>query len=125
MEARAHWHAAFSFSSRRRHTRFQGDWSSDVCSSDLPASTGRALQHTGDWAIYGIVDQMVWQPSGTKDQGIGIFLRVMGGPSDRNLVNLNITAGMNWRAPFASREEDAFGVAFAYLGISPVARHFS
>src|SRR5256885_10456923 len=27
----------FFFSSRRRHTRLQGDWSSDVCSSDLPA----------------------------------------------------------------------------------------
>src|SRR5690606_39539629 len=25
----------FSFSSRRRHTRFSRDWSSDVCSSDL------------------------------------------------------------------------------------------
>src|SRR5256885_8583358 len=28
----------FFFSSRRRHTRLQGDWSSDVCSSDLPTS---------------------------------------------------------------------------------------
>src|SRR5256885_8902234 len=28
----------FFFSSRRRHTRLQGDWSSDVCSSDLPRS---------------------------------------------------------------------------------------
>src|SRR5256885_7861465 len=27
----------FFFSSRRRHTRLQGDWSSDVCSSDLKA----------------------------------------------------------------------------------------
>src|SRR5256885_11703915 len=26
---------AVFFSSRRRHTRLQGDWSSDVCSSDL------------------------------------------------------------------------------------------
>src|SRR5688500_20143749 len=25
----------FYFTSRRRHTRLQGDWSSDVCSSDL------------------------------------------------------------------------------------------
>src|SRR5205807_3587175 len=25
----------FFFSSRRRHTRLQGDWSSDMCSSDL------------------------------------------------------------------------------------------
>src|SRR5256885_2976215 len=27
--------SVFFFSSRRRHTRLQGDWSSDVCSSDL------------------------------------------------------------------------------------------
>src|SRR5690606_40670038 len=27
------------FSSRRRHTRFSRDWSSDVCSSDLTAPT--------------------------------------------------------------------------------------
>src|SRR5437763_9311613 len=27
----------FFFSSRRRHTRYIGDWSSDVCSSDLPS----------------------------------------------------------------------------------------
>src|SRR5256885_2487222 len=31
----------FFFSSRRRHTRLQGDWSSDVCSSDL--ETGPAI----------------------------------------------------------------------------------
>src|SRR6266487_5070432 len=31
----------FFFSSRRRHTRWTGDWSSDVCSSDLGgAKTG-------------------------------------------------------------------------------------
>src|SRR5258707_9633996 len=29
----------FFFSSRRRHTRYWRDWSSDVCSSDLRAST--------------------------------------------------------------------------------------
>src|SRR6266446_6012483 len=29
----------FFFSSRRRHTRLQGDWSSDVCSSDLGDDT--------------------------------------------------------------------------------------
>src|SRR5207302_2325538 len=28
----------FFFSSRRRHTRFSRDWSSDVCSSDLRSS---------------------------------------------------------------------------------------
>src|SRR3989454_5674295 len=39
--------ARFFFSSRRRHTRLQGDWSSDVCSSDI------MIRHTrlqGDWS---------------------------------------------------------------------------
>src|SRR5436189_6394010 len=31
----------FFFSSRRRHTRYIGDWSSDVCSSDLFAQPNR------------------------------------------------------------------------------------
>src|SRR6266446_7236156 len=31
---------SFFFSSRRRHTRLQGDWSSDVCSSDLGIGAG-------------------------------------------------------------------------------------
>src|SRR5256885_5769126 len=31
----------FFFSSRRRHTRLQGDWSSDVCSSDLSPRKAR------------------------------------------------------------------------------------
>src|SRR3712207_7661641 len=30
----------FFFSSRRRHTRYWRDWSSDVCSSDLKLSDG-------------------------------------------------------------------------------------
>src|SRR5690606_41087737 len=33
----------FFFSSRRRHTRFSRDWSSDVCSSDL----GQQNRHEG------------------------------------------------------------------------------
>src|SRR5256885_6575382 len=39
----------FFFSSRRRHTRLQGDWSSDVCSSDLYL-LGRYWQYTMDEA---------------------------------------------------------------------------
>src|SRR5688500_20289943 len=36
----------FFFSSRRRHTRLQGDWSSDVCSSDLGPTRARFAQST-------------------------------------------------------------------------------
>src|SRR5256885_3631010 len=39
---------SFFFSSRRRHTRLQGDWSSDVCSSDLySCGVGRPAESAG------------------------------------------------------------------------------
>src|SRR5690606_40947834 len=63
----------FFFSSRRRHTRFSRDWSSDVCSSDLAdGAGGRAVGPTGpgggvmvmlagDWAIMqGDARAMLW-----------------------------------------------------------------
>src|SRR5690606_39832934 len=34
------------FSSRRRHTRFSRDWSSDVCSSDLDRFRGQSARRT-------------------------------------------------------------------------------
>src|SRR5437879_12594704 len=36
-------YVSFFFSSRRRHTRYIGDWSSDVCSSDLENIIGKPL----------------------------------------------------------------------------------
>src|SRR5205807_7889521 len=52
----------FFFSSRRRHTRLQGDWSSDVCSSDLVTEpptdddaekrgAGNKISHSLHWQI--------------------------------------------------------------------------
>src|SRR5256712_6055276 len=35
----------FFFSSRRRHTRSDRDWSSDVCSSDLPSATAAVVEN--------------------------------------------------------------------------------
>src|SRR3989454_6955081 len=44
-------HSVFFFSSRRRHTRLQGDWSSDVCSSDLGAAADFVREHAEDPAL--------------------------------------------------------------------------
>src|SRR5688500_20336681 len=39
----------FFFSSRRRHTTLQGDWSSDVCSSDLPVKNVNVAGTFNEW----------------------------------------------------------------------------
>src|SRR5215467_378184 len=46
----------FFFSSRRRHTRLQGDWSSDVCSSDLLAIATEREHASGARAVIVGVD---------------------------------------------------------------------
>src|SRR5690348_18457141 len=45
---------SFFFSSRRRHTRWTGDWSSDVCSSDLPV-----LDDVAEYVVAGFGPQLV------------------------------------------------------------------
>src|SRR5439155_19178520 len=48
----------FFFSSRRRHTRWPRDWSSDVCSSDLC----RSLAGTIAWREIGSIVARHWLP---------------------------------------------------------------
>src|SRR2546426_775397 len=65
----------FFFSSRRRHTRLQGDWSSDVCSSDLyepAAALERARGHASHFVqlLEGIA---VEQPAGAQS-GEGVIV---------------------------------------------------
>src|SRR6266508_4643405 len=56
----------FCFSSRRRHTRWPRDWSSDVCSSDLGCAVGCPFCATGelgfgrDLTTSEILDQVRW-----------------------------------------------------------------
>jgi len=90
-----------------------------------PGSSGVPREHSSDFAVYGIVDQMIWRKPGSKQSGIGVFLQVMGAPDQDNLSNLYVEAGLNWMAPFAGRDNDVFGVGVSYLGISPAARRYS
>src|SRR5690606_40708652 len=45
----------FFFSSRRRHTRFSRDWSSDVCSSDLLRAFRDETDLTADPGLWAVI----------------------------------------------------------------------
>src|SRR5690625_6886722 len=74
----------FFFSSRRRHTRWPRDWSSDVCSSDLQLQQGR-LEHPLHGAVAGLggpameVGAVVGQVQ-TQADPLGVRGNLMHGP---------------------------------------------
>jgi porin len=74
---------------------------------------------TGGAAIYGIVDQMLWQEPGAKDNGIGAFLMVMGTPTAICFSDLYVEGGLNWKGPIRGRSNDVLGLGVAYLHLDP------
>jgi porin len=90
-------------------------------SDDLPIAItlnqGRNID--GDWGIYGIIDQLVWRPTGSEDaKGIGLFGRIMGAPSAQNLVDFYAEAGITFSGMIPHRADDSIGIGFAYTGVS-------
>src|SRR5207237_1097507 len=58
----------FFFSSRRRHTRFKCDWSSDVCSSDLTAAAMAGLVRISVSSV-----QRIWRSHGLQPHRVRQF----------------------------------------------------
>ena len=72
-----------------------------------------------DWAIYGIIDQLVWRVPDSKDpKGIGLFGRVIGAPTEQNLVDFYADGGITFSGMIPHRADDILGIGFAYTGIS-------
>ncbi|HEX3496725.1 MAG TPA: carbohydrate porin, partial [Methylocella sp.] len=85
-----------------------------------PSSNGVARTHGGDYAVYGIIDQMLWRvPGDDPKKGVGAFARVAFSPSDRNLINLDAVAGLNFIGLWDKRPDDKFGLAAAFFQLSP------
>src|SRR5207237_6650220 len=60
----------FFFSSRRRHTRFKCDWSSDVCSSDLALLARSAFDYVIIETVGTGQEAMPFQKNGIVDQTV-------------------------------------------------------
>ena len=86
-----------------------------------PASTGIPMTHQGDYAIYAVMDQMIWNdpndPDG--DRAINFFERAMGTPEEnRNLIDFSLNAGFTFHEPIPHRGDDTFGIGMGYAKVS-------
>ena len=74
------------------------------------------LNHSGNWGVYGVADQMVWRG---KDMSLNLFLRAGVSPSDRNLLSFYIDGGAGFKGLLPGRADDVLTFGVAYAKISP------
>jgi porin len=84
-----------------------------------PASTGNPLNHAGNWGVYGVADASIYQ---TENGGLSGFVRIGGGPGDRNLISLYVDGGLTYKGLFQARGDDTAGIAVGYARIGNNAR---
>ena len=78
------------------------------------------LNHSGNWGIYGVADQMVWR---SGDRSVNLFVRGGYAPADRNLVSWYFDGGAGFKGLIPGRADDklTFGVSYAKISNDAVA----
>lgn len=88
-----------------------------------PASTGQPELHHGDYALYAVMDQMIWRDPTDEDgdRAISFFARAMGTTyEDRNLIDFSMNAGLTFHEPIYHRDDDTCGIG---MGLCKVGDH--
>jgi porin len=75
-----------------------------------PASNGAPATHRGNYSLYAVADQTVWQSAANSARNLNLFARVMGAPDDRNLIDFSFNGGLTMAAPFQGRDNDQAGI---------------
>ena len=78
------------------------------------ASNGIPAMHGSNFGGYLVVDKMLWRRPDTATQGLAAFLRVGYAPPDRNLISLEVDAGLTFKGLFPNRELDVLGVGASF-----------
>jgi len=73
------------------------------------------LNHKGNWGLYGVADQTIWQRDA---RSLSVFLRGGFSPSSRNLISYYADGGIGLKGLFAGRPDDQLTLGVAYAKIS-------
>jgi porin len=93
-------------------------YASNGVSLAVPTSSGQPLQLLGDIGGWGVFEQQIYRVANSDDRGVGIFGRLSGAPTDRNLIDLYADAGVEFIGLSEKRPDDKLGIAAGYAHIS-------
>ena len=100
------------------HTGTFADERFNTAGGLLAVSGGTPLDHSGNYAVYGIWDQTLWQ---VGHRELNVFLRGSAAPADRNLIDLYADGGVTFKGLLPTRPDDTIGLGFAFGRVSPQA----
>ena len=94
-----------------------------------PSGSGVAAKLRGNFGLFAVLVQTLYRPPSTTEKGVSAsapgvtaFARVAYSPADRNLIDLYVDGGIGFSGLVPGRPADRFGVAIAYMHISPAAQ---
>jgi len=73
-------------------------------------SNGDPRPHHGDYSLYGVADQTVWQSTADSSRTLNIFGRIMAAPDTQNLIDFSFNGGVTIAAPLPGRDNDQAGL---------------
>jgi len=83
-----------------------------------PNSNGEPLMHKGNYSLYAVADQTIWQSTADSSRSVNVFGRIMGAPDDQNLIDFFVNGGMTVTAPLPGRDNDQAGIDFGLGKVS-------
>jgi porin len=102
------------------HTGQFADQRFDSVGGLLAAAGAPPLQHSGNFAVYGMIDQVLWRGAGSSGgRELSVFLRAVAAPSDRNFIDFYMDAGLTYKGLIDLRPDDTVGFGVAYGRVSP------
>jgi porin len=81
-------------------------------------SNGNPIMHHGNYSLYAVMDQTVWQSSADSSRNLNIFARIMGAPATQNLIEFSFNGGITLAAPIPGRDNDQAGIDFGVGKVS-------
>lgn len=90
----------------------------DGLSLAAPPGDGTLRLQRNNYSVYFSGDQQVWLDRAAV-RSVGVFLRVMGAPADRNLLSFSGDTGVTLKAPLLSRPNDSLGFGYGIAKLSP------
>jgi porin len=83
-----------------------------------PASNGMPIMHQGNYSLYAVADQTVWQSASDSSRNVNVFGRIMGAPTNQNYITFFVNGGVTMAAPFPGRDNDQAGIDFGLGTVS-------